>query len=108
MNFCARWTSFPSPERSAAVLFAADRGTPSLSNRYDHCRSPCCACWTAWWCSFAAKVASVRYRCAAGGVAPLEAMALVGLADDTVVPASGIMPVKALLADLDLAAFPVC
>jgi phosphotransferase system enzyme I (PtsP) len=90
-------------------LFAADRGTPSLFSRYDLLSQPVLRLL-----EYLLKAA----RAAKGGVGvpvslcgeaasrPLEAMALVGLGFDTLsMSASGILPVKALLAELDLDAF---
>jgi phosphotransferase system enzyme I (PtsP) len=90
-------------------LFAADRGTPSLFSRYDLLSQPVLSLL---------EHLLVAARAAKGGAGvpvslcgeaasrPLEAMALVGLGFNSLsMPASGILPVKALLADLDLAAF---
>jgi phosphotransferase system, enzyme I, PtsP len=90
-------------------LFAADRGTPSLFSRYDLLSQPVLSLL---------EHLLVAARAAKGGAGvpvslcgeaasrPLEAMALVGLGFTSLsMPASGILPVKALLAGLDLAAF---
>jgi phosphotransferase system enzyme I (PtsP) len=90
-------------------LFAADRGTPSLSNRYDILSQPVlrllehllqAAC-------VAKDGAGVPVSlCGEAASRPLEAMTLVGLGFTALsMSASGILPVKALLAELDLAAF---
>ena len=90
-------------------LLAADRGTPSLSNRYDVLSQPALRLLeTLVEAARAAKGgAGVPVSlCGEAASRPLEAMALVGLGLTTLsMPASGIMPVKALLAELDLAAF---
>ena len=90
-------------------LFAADRGTPALFSRYDLLSQPVLSLL---------EFLLEKARAAKGGKGvpvslcgeaasrPLEAMALVGLGFKSLsMPASGIMPVKALLADLDLGAF---
>jgi phosphotransferase system, enzyme I, PtsP len=90
-------------------LFAADRGTPSLFSRYDLLSQPVLSLL---------QHLLVAARAAKGGAGvpvslcgeaasrPLEAMALVGLGFTSLsMPASGILPVKAALAGLDLAAF---
>jgi phosphotransferase system, enzyme I, PtsP len=90
-------------------LFAADRGTPSLFNRYDLLSQPVLSLL---------EHLLVAARAARGGAGvpvslcgeaasrPLEALALVGLGFASLsMPASGILPIKAMLAQLDLAAF---
>jgi len=90
-------------------LFAADRGTPALFNRYDVLSQPVF--------SLLERVLDAA-RNARGGAGvpvslcgeaasrPLEAMALVGLGFTTLsMPGAAILPVKAVLARLDLAAF---
>jgi phosphotransferase system, enzyme I, PtsP len=90
-------------------LFAADRGTPALFSRYDLLSQPVLSLL---------EFLLEKARAAKGGKGvpvslcgeaasrPLEAMALVGLGFKSLsMPASGIMPIKALLADLDLGAF---
>ena len=87
-------------------LFAADRGTPALSGRYDLLSPPVL--------ELAGATAERRPQaagvpvslCGEAASRPLEALALVGLGLTTLsMPATGILPVKALLAELDLAAF---
>ncbi len=90
-------------------LFAADRGTPSLYNRYDVLSQPVLGML---------EHLLVAARAAKGGAGvpvslcgeaasrPLEAMTLVGLGFTGLsMSASGILPIKAMLAELDLAAF---
>jgi phosphotransferase system enzyme I (PtsP) len=90
-------------------MFAADRGTPSLFSRYDILSQPVLSLL---------EHLLIAARAARGGVGvpvslcgeaasrPLEALALVGLGFTSLsMPASGILPVKALLAGLDLEAF---
>ncbi len=86
-------------------LFAADRGSPGLAARYDILSPPVLA-----------LLAQLVAACARAGVPlsvcgehagrPLEAMTLVGLGITSLsMPSSGVLPVKALLAALDLPAF---
>ena len=86
-------------------LFAADRGTASLAHRYDPLSPP-----------FLDILESLREQAEAAGVAlsvcgeiagrPLEAMTLAALGLTTLsMPATALLPVKAFLAKLDLAAF---
>jgi phosphotransferase system, enzyme I, PtsP len=90
-------------------LFAADRGTPSLAGRYDLLSQPMFDLL---------EQLLTKARAAKGGAGvpvslcgeaagrPLEAMALVGLGLTTLsMPAAGVLPVKAMLAELDLTAF---
>jgi phosphotransferase system enzyme I (PtsP) len=90
-------------------LFAADRGTPSLFNRYDILSQPVLRLLE--HLLQAAKAAKGGAGvpvslCGEAASRPLEAMTLVGLGFATLsMSASGILPVKALLADLDVAAF---
>jgi phosphotransferase system, enzyme I, PtsP len=90
-------------------MFAADRGTPALFNRYDLLSPPVLRLLE--HLLTAARVAKGGAGvpvslCGEAGSRPLEAMALVGLGLSTLsMSASGIMPVKALLAGLDLDAF---
>ena len=83
-------------------LFAADRGSPSLAARYDLLSPPVLD-----------LLAQLTAACASAGVPlsvcgehaarPLEAMTMVGLGITTLsMPASGVLPVKAMLAELDL------
>lgn len=86
-------------------LFAADRGSPGLAARYDMLSPPVLE-----------LLAQLVAACATAGVPlsvcgehagrPLEAMTLVGLGITSLsMPASGVLPVKAMLAALDLPAF---
>jgi phosphotransferase system, enzyme I, PtsP len=90
-------------------LFAADRGTPSLFSRYDLLSQPVLRLLE--YLLNAARAAKGGAGvpvslCGEAASRPLEAMALVGLGFATLsMSASGIMPVKALLAELDLDAF---
>ncbi len=86
-------------------LFAADRGAPLLVNRYDVLSPPVLDL-------LADLVAQADHAgvpvsvCGEVASRPLEALTLVGLGVGTLsMPASGILPIKALLADLDLPAF---
>jgi phosphotransferase system, enzyme I, PtsP len=90
-------------------LFAADRGTPALFSRYDLLSAPVLSLL-----EFLLEKAGMAKGgkgvpvslCGEAASRPLEAMALVGLGFKSLsMPASGIMPIKALLADLDLGAF---
>lgn len=90
-------------------LFAADRGTPSLYARYDLLSQPV-------FDLLDQVVAAARAArdgagvpvsiCGEAASRPVEALALVGLGLTSLsMPSSGILPVKALLAQLDLTAF---
>ena len=86
-------------------LFAADRGTPGLAGRYDFLSPPVLELLAdvAEKCRTADVKLSV---CGEHASRPLEAMTLVGLGITSLsMPASGVLPVKALLAALDLPAF---
>jgi phosphotransferase system enzyme I (PtsP) len=86
-------------------LFAADRGTPGLAARYDLLSPPMLDLFA----DLAARAAEAGVPVSVCGEAasrPLEAMTLVGLGIDTLsMPASNLLPVKALLAELDLPVF---
>jgi phosphotransferase system enzyme I (PtsP) len=90
-------------------LFAADRGTPSLFSRYDLLSQPVLSLLE----HLLHKARAARSGagvpvslCGEAASRPLEAMALVGLGFTSLsMAASGILPVKALLAELDLCAF---
>ena len=86
-------------------LFAADRGTPSVAGRYD-ILSPAMLDLLAQLLA-AAEAASVPVSvCGEAASRPLEAMTLVGLGVTRLsMSASDIMPVKAMLAEVDLSAF---
>ncbi len=86
-------------------LFAADRGTPALAGRYDILSPPVFDMFG----ELLARAGEAGVPCSVCGEAasrPLEAMTLVGLGFDTLsMPASSILPVKGLLAQVDLPAF---
>ncbi|MSP02743.1 MAG: GAF domain-containing protein [Acetobacteraceae bacterium] len=86
-------------------MFAADRGTPSLYDRYDVLSQPMFDLLEQLLT--AAKQAGVPVSlCGEAASRPLEALAFVGLGLTSLsMPASGILPVKALLAEVDMAAF---
>ena len=86
-------------------MFAADRGTPSLYNRYDVLSQPMFDLLEQLL--KAAGEAGVPVSlCGEAASRPLEALAFVGLGLTSLsMPGSGILPVKALLAQVDLAAF---
>jgi phosphotransferase system, enzyme I, PtsP len=90
-------------------MFAADRGTPSLFSRYDLLSQPVLSLLEHLLKAAreAKGGAGVPVSlCGEAASRPLEALALVGLGFTSLsMPASGILPVKALLAGLDLAAF---
>jgi phosphotransferase system enzyme I (PtsP) len=86
-------------------LFAADRGTPSLAGRYDFL-SPVMLDLCAQLQVQAAAAGVPVSVCGEVAGRPLEAMTLAGLGITTLsMPASGIAPVKDVLAALDLPAF---
>jgi phosphotransferase system enzyme I (PtsP) len=86
-------------------LFAADRGTPALSSRYDVLSPPVLSMLE--HVIKATDAASVPLSlCGEAASRPLEALVLVGMGITSLsMSASSILPVKALLADVDLAAF---
>jgi phosphotransferase system enzyme I (PtsP) len=90
-------------------LFAADRGTPSLYNRYDLLSQPVLRLLEHLLekARGANRGAGVPVSlCGEVAARPLEAMTLVGLGFTSLsMPASGILPIRALLAELDLEAF---
>ena len=86
-------------------LYAADRGTPSLYDRYDFLSQPVLdiiECVVA-----AANAASVPVSvCGEAASHPLEALVLAALGITSLsMPSSGILPMKAMFAKVDLAAF---
>ena len=86
-------------------LFAADRGTPGLAARYDLLSPPVLEL-LAQLAAACAKAGVPLSVCGEHAARPLEAMTLVGLGITTLsMPAAGLLPVKALLAALDLPAF---
>ncbi|HEY2621393.1 MAG TPA: putative PEP-binding protein [Acetobacteraceae bacterium] len=90
-------------------LFAADRGSPSLFNRYDLLSQPVLRLLEHLLVAAGAAKGGAGVPvslCGEAASRPLEALALVGLGFTSLsMPASGILPIKALLAELDLAAF---
>jgi phosphotransferase system, enzyme I, PtsP len=90
-------------------LFAADRGTPSLFSRYDLLSQPVLSLLE----HLLEKARAAKggkgvpvSLCGEAASRPLEAMTLVGLGFRSLsMQASGILPIKALLAELNLAAF---
>lgn len=86
-------------------LFAADRGTPSLYDRYDFLSQPMLDVLDQ--VVAAAKVARVPVSlCGEAASRPLEALviATVGIPSLSM-PASAILPIKAMFAQVDLASF---
>jgi phosphotransferase system enzyme I (PtsP) len=83
-------------------LFAADRGSPTLAARYDLLSPPVLEL-LAQLAAACAKAGVPLSVCGEHAARPLEAMAMVGLGITTLsMPASGVLPVKAMLAELDL------
>ncbi len=90
-------------------LFAADRGSPAMAGRYDLLSPPVFDLLE----QVARRAAAARggrgvpvSLCGEAAGRPAEAMALVGIGITSLsMPASGLFPVKAMLADLDLGAF---
>lgn len=86
-------------------LFAADRGTPGLANRYDLLSPPVLDILA----DLAAQAAAAGTKlsvCGEHAGRPLEAMTMLGLGITSLsMPASAILPMKAMLAGLDLGAF---
>jgi len=86
-------------------LFAADRGTPSLYERYDFLSPPILDLLDQL--IVAARAASVPVSlCGEAASRPLEALVIAALGITTLsMPASGILQIKAMLSQVDLAAF---
>jgi phosphotransferase system enzyme I (PtsP) len=85
-------------------LFAADRGTPGLAARYD-LLSPPVLDLLAQLVEACARAGVPLSVCGEHAGRPLEAITMVGLGLTTLsMPASGVLPVKAALAALDLPA----
>jgi len=83
-------------------LFAADRGTPLLAGRYDVLSPPVLDLLgeLTTRCKEANVALSV---CGEAASRPLEAIAMLGLGITTLsMPATSLLPIKALIADLDL------
>jgi phosphotransferase system enzyme I (PtsP) len=86
-------------------LFAADRGSPGIAERYDLLSPPVLDLLEQLY--LRADAAGVAMSvCGEAASRPLEALVLVALGYTTLsMPASAIMPVKALLAGVDLTSF---
>jgi phosphotransferase system enzyme I (PtsP) len=86
-------------------LFAADRGTPSLYDRYDFLSQPMLDLIEQL--VVAARTTSVPISiCGEAASRPLEALVLAALGVTTLsMPASGILPIKAMFAQVDLKSF---
>jgi phosphotransferase system, enzyme I, PtsP len=86
-------------------LFAADRGTPSLYDRYDFLSQPVLDLIEQL--VVAADGAGVPISlCGEAASRPLEALVLAALGVTTLsMPASGILPIKAMFAQVDLKSF---
>jgi phosphotransferase system enzyme I (PtsP) len=86
-------------------VFAADRGSPDIAGRYD-LLSPPALNLLAQLHEAAARAEVALSICGDAASHPLEALTLVALGYTTLsMPASGVMPVKSFLANVDLAAF---
>jgi phosphotransferase system enzyme I (PtsP) len=86
-------------------LFAADRSSPALATRYDLLSAPVLAMLERVVQLADAAGVSVSL-CGEAASRPLEALALAGIGFRNLsMPAPGVLPVKALLAALDLGAF---
>jgi phosphotransferase system enzyme I (PtsP) len=86
-------------------LFAADRGTPSLYERYDFLSQPMLDLIEQIVVASAAAAVPVSL-CGEAASHPLEALAIAALGVTTLsMPASGILPIKAMFAQVDLRAF---
>jgi phosphotransferase system enzyme I (PtsP) len=86
-------------------LFAADRGTPSLYDRYDFLSAPVLNLLEQL--VVAARLADVPVSvCGEAASRPLEALVIAALGIPTLsMAASGILPIKAMFSQVDLAAF---
>ena len=86
-------------------LFAADRGAPNLASRYDLLSPPVLDALEG--VIQACRAAGVPLSlCGEAGSRPLEALSLVALGLETLsMPAPSLLPLKAMLAGVDLAAF---
>ena len=86
-------------------LFAADRGTPSLYERYDFLSQPVLDLIEQLVVAAKATVVPVSV-CGEAASRPLEALVLAALGITTLsMPAGGILPIKAMFAQIDLQAF---
>jgi phosphotransferase system enzyme I (PtsP) len=86
-------------------LFAADRGTPSLYDRYDLISQP--ALDVLEQVAQAARTAGVPVSvCGEAAARPLEALTLAALGITTLsMPASGVLPIKSMFASVELEGF---
>ncbi len=86
-------------------LFAADRSSPALAGRYDLLSPAVFDLLEGLLC--AARAAGIEVSvCGEAASRPLEALALVGLGlTNLSMPSPGILPVKAMLASVDLGSF---
>jgi phosphotransferase system enzyme I (PtsP) len=85
-------------------FFAADRGNPRVSDRYDLLSPPALRLMK-HIATEAQKAGIALSVCGEAAGRPLEAMALIGLGFRTLsMPAAGIGPVKAMLRSLDAGA----
>jgi phosphotransferase system enzyme I (PtsP) len=86
-------------------LFAADRGTPSLYDRYDFLSPPVLDILEQLVGAAGAAGVPVSL-CGEAGSRPLEALVLAALGITTLsMPASGILPIKAMFSQVDLMSF---
>jgi phosphotransferase system, enzyme I, PtsP len=86
-------------------LFAADRGTPSLYDRYDFLSPPMLDILEQLVSAAGAAGVPVSL-CGEAGSRPLEALVLAALGITTLsMPASGILPIKAMFSQVDLMSF---
>ncbi len=86
-------------------LYAADRGTPGLSGRYDLLSAPVLDLLERLIVAAAQAGVSLSL-CGEAGARPLEALSLLTMGMPCLsMPASAILPIKAMLAKADLAAF---
>ncbi len=86
-------------------LFAADRGTPSLYDRYDFLSQPMLDLIEQLMAASRATTTPISL-CGEAASRPLEALVLAAMGVTTLsMPASGILPIKAMFAQVDLAAF---
>ena len=86
-------------------LFAADRGTPSLYDRYDFLSQPVLDLIEQLMAASRATTTPISL-CGEAASRPLEALVLAAMGVTTLsMPASGILPIKAMFAQVDLAAF---
>jgi phosphotransferase system enzyme I (PtsP) len=86
-------------------LFAADRGTPSLYDRYDFLSQPVLDLIEQLVVAASTSAVPISV-CGEAASRPLEALVLAALGVTTLsMPASGILPIKAMFAQVDLQSF---